>query len=92
MIRTSPPPYYVVPIIHNEMLKKYSKLEEVLSLPDRQIDDEAMTEMNYRIDVESNDVANVFKAFLEKMVWYNGQSLSRFCPNSGSPQLPLPRG
>lgn len=59
------PPYYAAPIIRNETLAAHPELEEVLNTLAGLIDDEAMTELNYQIDVENKDVAVVAKEFLE---------------------------
>jgi osmoprotectant transport system substrate-binding protein len=59
------PPYYAAPIIRNETLEKHPELEEVLNALSGLIDDDAMTQLNYQIDVENKDVAAVAKDFLE---------------------------
>jgi osmoprotectant transport system substrate-binding protein len=59
------PPYYAAPIIRNETLAAHPELEEVLNTLAGLIDDEAMTELNYQIDVENKDVAVVAKEFLQ---------------------------
>ena len=59
------PPYYAAPIIRNKTLEKHPELEGVLNLLAGLIDDEAMTQLNYQIDVENKEVADVAKAFLK---------------------------
>lgn len=59
------PPYYAAPIIRNETLEKYPELEDVLNSLAGKIDDAAMTELNYNIDVEGQDVETVAKEFLK---------------------------
>lgn len=59
------PPYYAAPIIRNETLEKYPELEDVLNSLAGKIDDAAMTELNYKVDVEGQDVETVAKEFLE---------------------------
>ncbi|NLV87081.1 MAG: glycine/betaine ABC transporter substrate-binding protein [Clostridiales bacterium] len=58
------PPYYAAPIIRNDTLEKHPELEDVLNVLADAIDDAAMTELNYKVDVEGQDVANVAKDFL----------------------------
>ncbi|MGE4354160.1 MAG: glycine betaine ABC transporter substrate-binding protein [Oscillospiraceae bacterium] len=58
------PPYYAAPIIRQEVLDEHPELEDVLNKLAGLIDDEAMTEMNYRIDVNGEDVAEVATDFL----------------------------
>ncbi len=58
------PPYYAAPIIRTETLDKYPQLKEVLNSLAGLIDDAAMTELNYKIDVEGQDVEAVAKEFL----------------------------
>ncbi len=59
------PPYYAAPIIRTETLEKHPELEGVLNMLAGQIDDAAMTELNYKIDVEGQEVEAVAKAFLQ---------------------------
>ncbi|WP_304509054.1 ABC transporter substrate-binding protein [Anaerotignum sp.] len=58
------PPYYAAPIIRNETLKNHPELEDVLNLLSGQISDEEMTDLNYQINVEQKDVAQVATDFL----------------------------
>ncbi len=58
------PPYYAAPIIRNDTLKEYPELEEVLNKLAGLIDDAAMTELNYKVDVEGQAVETVAKDFL----------------------------
>ena len=60
------PPYYAAPIVRNETLKNHPELEEVLNMLAGHIDDAKMTELNYKIDVEGQDVEAVAKEFLQK--------------------------
>lgn len=56
--------YYGVPMIRNEILKKYPELGGVLDLLAERIDNERMQELNYLIDVENKQPEEVAKAFL----------------------------
>lgn len=58
------PPYYAAPIIRNETLKEHPELEDVLNELAGLIDEETMTELNYKVDVESQDVETVATEFL----------------------------
>ncbi len=58
------PPYYAAPIVRTETLRKYPELEGILNSLAGQIDDAAMTELNYKIDVEGQAVEAVAKDFL----------------------------
>lgn len=60
------PPYYAAPIIRNNTLEKHPELEDVLNLLGNAIDDAAMTELNYKVDVEGQDIAAVAKEFLNE--------------------------
>ncbi|HML47412.1 MAG TPA: glycine betaine ABC transporter substrate-binding protein [Clostridia bacterium] len=59
------PPYYAAPIIRTETLGAYPELEGVLGSLAGLIDDAAMTELNYKIDVEGQDIEVVAKDFLK---------------------------
>jgi osmoprotectant transport system substrate-binding protein len=60
------PPYYAAPIIRNETLEKHPELEGVLNLLAGLFDDDTMASLNYKIDVEGKEVADVAKEFLEE--------------------------
>ena len=60
------PPYYAAPIIRNDTLEKHPELKEVINMLAGVIDDDAMTELNYKVDVEGKDVAKVAKEFLQE--------------------------
>ncbi|MDD3169068.1 MAG: glycine betaine ABC transporter substrate-binding protein [Eubacteriales bacterium] len=59
------PPYYAAPIIRNEALKAHPELEEVLNMMAGLLDDGKMTELNYKIDVEGQEIETVAKEFLQ---------------------------
>ena len=56
------PPYYAVPVIRAETLKKYPELKEVLLLLENKISDKTMRDLNYRVDSgeQSRKVAEDF--------------------------------
>lgn len=60
------PPYYAAPIIKNTTLEKYPELEAILNTLGNVIDDTAMTDLNYKVDVEGEDVAKVVGEFLNE--------------------------
>ena len=59
------PPYYAAPIIRNKTLDKYPELKDTLNKLAGAIDDQAMTDLNYKVDVEGKDIAKVAKEFLQ---------------------------
>jgi len=60
------PPYYAAPIVRNETLEKHPELKEVLNLLEGEIDDAAMTSLNYQVDVEQKEVSAVVTEFLKE--------------------------
>lgn len=60
------PPYYLAPVVREDTLAKHPEIESVLNKLAGRIDEATMTELNYRIDVESEDIAVVAKDFLTK--------------------------
>jgi osmoprotectant transport system substrate-binding protein len=58
------PPYYLAPVVRKDTLAKHPEIEAVLNKLAGRIDEATMTELNYRIDVESEDIAAVAKDFL----------------------------
>lgn len=59
------PPYYVAPIVRNDTLSEYPEIREVLNNLAGKINDAAMQEMNYKADVEKQDIASIAKNFLK---------------------------
>ncbi|MCM2532050.1 ABC transporter permease subunit [Neobacillus pocheonensis] len=60
------PPYYAVPIIKEETLKKHPELKNVINSLSGKLTDEKMRELNYKVDSLKQSPANVAKEFLEK--------------------------
>lgn len=56
--------YYGGTIVRNDTLKKYPKLEAALEKLTGQISDEEMRKMNYAVEVDKKDEAEVAKEFL----------------------------
>lgn len=59
------PPYYAAPIIRKDTLEKHPELEDILNKLENAIDDAAMTDLNYKVDVEGEDAAKVATEFLK---------------------------
>ena len=64
------PPYYVAPVIHEEVLQKYPDLENVLNQLSGHINDSIMTELNYRVDYLKQSPDKVAKDFLVQQHLY----------------------
>ncbi|MDP4170921.1 MAG: glycine betaine ABC transporter substrate-binding protein [Bacillota bacterium] len=60
------PPYYAVPVIRKETLKKFPKLEKVLNELENKISVKDMAEMNARVDIDKQDPKQVAVDFLKK--------------------------
>jgi osmoprotectant transport system substrate-binding protein len=59
------PPYYAAPIVRNDTLEAHPELEEVLNMMAGLLDDAKMTELNYKVDVEGQEIEAVAKEFLQ---------------------------
>ncbi|MGI6161677.1 MAG: glycine betaine ABC transporter substrate-binding protein [Christensenellales bacterium] len=59
------PPYYAAPIVRNEVLEKHPELKDILNRLAGEIDDETTTALNYEVDVENRDIAEVVTEFLQ---------------------------
>jgi glycine betaine/choline ABC-type transport system substrate-binding protein/ABC-type proline/glycine betaine transport system permease subunit len=46
------PPYYAVPVIRGETMKKYPELKDVLKLLEGAVTDDDMRNMNYKVDLQ----------------------------------------
>ena len=60
------PPYYGVPIVRNEIIKKHPEVKVQLERLGGLINEETMIEMNYLVDKEGMDPAKVADDFLRK--------------------------
>ena len=58
------PPYHALPLVRKETLERYPELEEVLSLLEGMIDEEAMQKMNGKVDNDGMMVETVAEEFL----------------------------
>jgi osmoprotectant transport system permease protein len=58
------PPYYVAPVIREEVLEKYPVLEDVCNQLAGHINDSIMTDLNYRVDYLKQSPEKVAKDFL----------------------------
>ncbi|RSK27154.1 glycine/betaine ABC transporter substrate-binding protein [Bacillus sp. HMF5848] len=59
------PPYYAAPIVRQEALDTFPKLEELLDNLGDQITELEMAEMNAKVDIDGLDPVNVAKQFLQ---------------------------
>ena len=64
------PPYYVAPVIREEVLQKYPELENVFNQLAGHINDSIMTELNYRVDYLKQSPEKVAKDFLMEQSLY----------------------
>ncbi|MEH7438440.1 glycine betaine ABC transporter substrate-binding protein [Neobacillus drentensis] len=60
------PPYYAVPIIKEETLKKHPELKKVLNSLSGKLTDEKMRELNYKVDSLKQSPAKVAEEFLNE--------------------------
>jgi osmoprotectant transport system permease protein len=58
------PPYYVAPVIREDILMKYPLLADVFNMLAGHINDSVMTELNYRVDYLKQSPEKVAKDFL----------------------------
>lgn len=59
------PPYETGFIVRQEIAAKYPRVKEALTLLSGKIDAQTMTELNYQVEVEKKDPADVAKNFLK---------------------------
>lgn len=58
-------PYDAVPIIESKTLKKYPELEKIIGVLGNVLNDDVMTELNYRVDENKENPKNVALDFLK---------------------------
>lgn len=58
------PPYYVAPVIRNEILEKDSKVADVLNEVSKLLNDEVVQKLNAEVDIDKREYAEVAKDFL----------------------------
>ncbi|MGB9792300.1 MAG: glycine betaine ABC transporter substrate-binding protein, partial [Thermacetogeniaceae bacterium] len=59
------PPYDAMFVVRTEVLKKYPEIEKALKPLFGTIDEKTMTELNYQVEVEKKDPAEVAREFLK---------------------------
>jgi osmoprotectant transport system permease protein len=64
------PPYYVAPVIREDVLQKYPVLENVLNELAGHINDSVMTELNYKVDYLKQSPDKVARDFLMEQHLY----------------------
>jgi len=60
------PPYYAAPIVRNAVLEEHPEIREALAPLGGLLDNETMQKLNYRVDEEKQDPADVAREFLRK--------------------------
>ena len=60
------PPYYAVPIINQSALEEFPEVEAVINKLSPYLTDEVMQELNYQVDEEGKEPADVARNFLEE--------------------------
>ncbi|MDD3186705.1 MAG: glycine betaine ABC transporter substrate-binding protein [Anaerostipes sp.] len=60
------PPYYAVPVLRDDTLKKYPELKKVINDLSKILTDDVMSELNYQVDELGKEPKDVSKAFLKK--------------------------
>ncbi|TZE80929.1 glycine betaine ABC transporter substrate-binding protein [Calorimonas adulescens] len=59
------PPYYAAPLVRGDVLEKHPEIADVLNKLANSITDEDMQKLNYQIDGEGKNAADVAKEFLK---------------------------
>lgn len=59
------PPYFAAPVVYGETLRKHPKLKPLLNKLSGRLDDEKMTKLNYRVEIEREDFYDVAYEFLK---------------------------
>lgn len=58
------PPYGASPVVRNDTLKQHPELNELINKLTNKIDTQTMTALNFQVDIEKRDPAEVAKKFL----------------------------
>lgn len=59
------PPYYAIPLVRDEVIKKYPEIEPVIAQLGDMLTDEVMIELNYKVDELQMEPEVVAREFLE---------------------------
>ncbi|TCZ73596.1 glycine/betaine ABC transporter substrate-binding protein [Paenibacillus albiflavus] len=62
------PPYYLAPVIRQEILDKDPNVRQVLDEISSKINDQTMQQLNAEVDIKKREYAEVAKEFLEKQM------------------------
>ena len=61
------PPYYMAPVIRNELLKAYPEIADVLNAISAKLDNETMIALNAKVDIDKREVDEVAKEFFDSI-------------------------
>ena len=61
------PPYRIAPIIRRNVLEQHPEIEDILNLISSSLDNETMTRLNWKVDVDHQSVEDVARDFFESL-------------------------
>ena len=61
------PPYYAIPLVRSDTLEEYPEIEEVLSSLGSKLNNDIMSELNYRVDELGENPRDVAREYLDSI-------------------------
>ena len=61
------PPYYAIPLVRSDTLKEYPEIEEVLSSLGNKLNNDIMSELNYKVDELGENPMDVAREYLDSI-------------------------
>jgi len=61
------PPYYLAPVVRNEVLEKHPEIEEALNKVSENLDTDTMIELNAKVDLDKQDYQQVAKDYYDSL-------------------------
>lgn len=61
------PPYYMAPVVRNDILEKYPEIADILNKVSAELDTETMIALNAKVDIEKQEYEDVAKEFYDSI-------------------------
>lgn len=61
------PPYYAIPLVRSDTLEKYPEIEEVLKSLGTNLNNDIMSELNYKVDELGENPRDVAREYLNSI-------------------------
>ena len=61
------PPYNLMPVVRQDLLKAHPEIAEIINQIDQAIDTDTLIQLNAKVDIDGEDYTKVAKAYYESL-------------------------